>query len=120
MRLNHEFYFSDPEPPIITNMCGRSGICGQFGLCFFMGFFCNIIKVNHFLHCFIILLYSISSFSLTTSLLIPCAYVSVNSKDCILLPSFELKSISSISLVKTLCFSLLNPCCVLMSIYCFL
>ena len=75
-------------------------------------FLCNIIKVNHCLYRFIILLHLNSYFSLTRSLLVANAYVSIKSIDCILLTSFELKAILSISSVKTLCFSLLNLCCV--------
>ena len=75
-------------------------------------FFWKIIKVNHFLYHFIILLHLISSFSFTRSFLVPYAYVSVESVDCILLSSFELKAILLISSVKTLCLSLLNLCCV--------
>ena len=45
-------------------------------------------------------------------LLISCAYISIESIDCILLSSFELKAILLISSVKTLCLSLLNLCCV--------
>ena len=74
--------------------------------------FYNIIKVNHFLYSFIILLRLISPFLLTRSLLVPYAYVSIESIDCILLSSFELKAILLISSVKTLCLSLLNLCCV--------
>ena len=75
-------------------------------------FFCNIIKVNQVLYCFIILLYLISSFLLPRSLLIPYTYVSIESINCILLSSFELKAILLIYSVKTLCLSLLNLCCV--------
>ena len=75
---------------------------------FFYVFFCNIIKVNRFLYCFIVLLHLISSFSLTGFLLIPYAYASIKSNDCILLSSFELSGILLISSVKTLCFSFLN------------
>ena len=69
-------------------------------------------KVNYFLCCFIILLHLITFFSLTRSLLVPYAYVSVESTDCILLSLFELKAILFISSVKPLCFSLLNLSCV--------
>ena len=76
---------------------------------FFYILFDNIIKVNHFfLYPFIILLHLISFFSLTRPLLVPYAYVSFKSIDCILLSSFELKAILSISSVQTLCLSLLN------------
>ena len=78
----------------------------------FYFYFCNIIKVNNFLYRFIILLHLMTSSSLTRPLLIPNAYVSIESFDCILLLSFELKSILLISLVKKLCFSLLNLCCI--------
>ena len=61
---------------------------------------------------FIILLHLISSFSLTRTLLVPYAYVSIKSIEWILLSSFELKGIFLISSVKTLCLSLLNICCV--------
>ena len=52
------------------------------------------------------------SFSLTRSLFVPYAYVSIKSIDCILLSSFELKAILLISSVKTLYLSLLNLRCV--------
>ena len=74
---------------------------------FFYVFFCNII----ILCCFIILLHLISLFLLTRSLLVPYVYVSMESVDCILLSSFELKAILLTSSVKILCFSLLNMCC---------
>ena len=48
-----------------------------------------------------ILLELIFSFSLTISLLIPYANNSIESIDCILLGSFELKAILLISPVKT-------------------
>ena len=79
---------------------------------FFYVFLCNIIKVNNFLYCFIILLHLISSFPLTRSLLVPYAYVSIESIDYILLSPFELKEILLISSLKILCLSLLNICCV--------
>ena len=76
-------------------------------------FFCNIIKSNHFLYRFIIWLHLISSFSLTKSLLVPYAYISIESLDCVLLSSFECMKIWLIwliSSVKTLCLSFLNLC----------
>ena len=76
----------------------------------FYVFFYNIIKVNHFLYQFIILLHLISFLSLTKLLLVPYAYVSIESIDCILLSSFELKAILLISSVKTFCLSLLSLC----------
>ena len=79
---------------------------------FFCVFFYNIIKVNHFLYHLITLLHLISSFSLTRSLIVPYAYVYIESIDCILLSSFELKAILLVSSVKTLCLSLLNLCCI--------
>ena len=78
-------------------------------LCFF---FCSIIKVSHFLYRFIILLHLISSLLLTKPLLVPYAYISIESIDCILLSSFKLKAILLISSVETLCLSLLNFCCI--------
>ena len=60
-------------------------------------FFSNIIKVNHFLCCFINLLHLlikllhlILPFSLTISSLVPYAYVSIETIDWILLSSIEL------------------------------
>ena len=79
---------------------------------FFCFLFCNIIKVNHFLYCFIILSYLISPLSHTKSFLVSYAYVSIESIDCILLLAFELTVILLISSAKTLCFSLLNLCCI--------
>ena len=78
----------------------------------FYVFFCNIIKFNHFLYCFIILLDLISSFSFTIFLFDPYAYVSIESNNCILLSSFELNGILLISSVKTLCLSLSNLSCI--------
>ena len=60
------------------------------------------------MYCFIIYLFLISSFLHTGSLLVPCAYVSIKSIDCILLSSFELKAILLFVSVKTSCFLLLN------------
>ena len=82
-------------------------------------FFCNIIKVNHFLYRFIILLHLISSFSFTRSFLVLYVYVSIESVDSILLSPFEFKAILLISSVKTLYLSLLNLCCVLNIYLCF-
>ena len=78
-------------------------------LCFF---FCNIIKVSPFLYRSIILLHLVSSLLLTKPSLVPYAYTSIESIDCILLSSFELKAILLISSVETLCLSLLNFCCI--------
>ena len=76
----------------------------------FYVFFLNIIKVNHFLQRFFILLGLISSFSLTRSLIVLYTYVSIKSIDCILLSLVELKAILLISSVQKFCFSLLNLC----------
>ena len=77
-------------------------------LCFLF----HIIKVNQFLYRYIILLNLVSSFSPTKSLLVPYAFFSIESFDCILKSSFEIKAILLISLVKTLCLSFLIFCCV--------
>ena len=71
-----------------------------------LNIFCNVL-----LYCYC-LLHLISSFSLNRSLLIPFAYVSVEWIDCFILSLFELKAILTIFSIKTLCFSLLNLCCV--------
>ena len=68
----------------------------------------KIFKVN----IFIILLHLISSFSLTRYFLVPYAYLSIKSIDCIVLLTFALKAILWISSAKTLCLSFLNLCCV--------
>ena len=34
--LSNVFGFPDPEPPIINSLYGRSGTCGQTGICSFM------------------------------------------------------------------------------------
>ena len=75
-------------------------------------FFYNIIKINHFLYFLIILILLAFSFIHIKSLLIPCAYVSIESIDSNLLSSFELNEILLVSSVKTVCLSLLNLCCV--------
>ena len=75
----------------------------------FYVFICDI-KVKHSGIVFIILSCLIFSFLHIGSLLFPYAYVSVKLIDCILLSSFELEAILSISWVKRLCLSLLNLC----------
>ena len=70
---------------------------------FFYFFLCNIVKVNHFLYRFFLLLHLILSFLRNSSLLIPYAYVSIELIECILLPSFELKAILLNSSIKALC-----------------
>ena len=74
--------------------------------------FCQYLVADflHFLYWFIIWLHLISSFSLTRSLLVPYAYISIESLDCVLLSSFERMKIWLISSVKTLCLSFLNLC----------
>ena len=71
-------------------------------------FFCNIIKVNQFLHCFVILMHLVYSFLLTRSLLIAYVYVSIESVYFILLLSSELRVTLLISSVRTLCLALIN------------
>ena len=119
IRLNNEFVFPDSELPIINTLCEWSGIYSQLGLCSFMSYFIKPSKLIIF-YGFVILLHLIFSFSLTRSLLVAYACGSMESIDCILLSSFELNAILLISLLKTLCLSLLNLCSVLILIYCFL
>ena len=61
IRFNNKFVFPDPEPPIINILYGWSNLWPT-RIMFFCFFFYNIIKVNHFLYPFIILLHLISSF----------------------------------------------------------
>ena len=86
----------------------------------FYVFFCNIIKVKTFLYYFLYYYILISFFLHTRFLFIPYSYVSIESIDCILLPSFELKAILLISFVKKSFLSLLNPCCVFMLVIIFM
>ena len=57
IRLNNEFVFPDPEPPIINILYRWSGIYGQFGLCSFMFSFVTSSKLITFcillLYCYI-------------------------------------------------------------------
>ena len=103
IRLNNGFVFSDLEPPIMYDQKYVWMIRNMWPILimFFYVFFCYIIKVNHFLYRFIILLHSISSLSLNEFLLISYAYVSIKSNGCILLSSFELNAILLVSSVKT-------------------
>ena len=79
--------------------------------CICLCFSSNIIKVSHFLHCFVLLLHLVSFFFFYISnLYVPYAYVSIKSMDCILLLSLTLNTIFLISLVNTLFFLLLNFC----------
>ena len=76
---------------------------------FLLCFFWSIMKVNNFL--FFILLHLISSFSHTRSLLIPYAYMCIESIDYTFLSSLALNEILLTSSGKALYFSLLNFCC---------
>ena len=105
--LNNKFVLPDPEPPIVDIMYAWSGSCGYFGLCY-LCFFCNFIKVNHFLYCFFILLHLICSFYFNRSLLVPYVYASTESIDCILLLLLEHNAILLNSSVNKLCFLLVN------------
>ena len=86
---------------------------------FFYVFFCNIVIVNHFLYCFIILLH-LFFFLCITSSFVPYVYVSIESIDCIILSSLALNAIMLTSLVSPLCLPLLDLCCDLISTYYFL
>ena len=90
------FYKNDQELGVIIGWCSLDV------------FFDNIIKINHFLYCFIILILSVFSFFHIRSLLIPCVYVSIESVDCNLLSAFKLNAILLIYSVKRVCLSLLN------------
>ena len=81
--------------------------------CFFMFSFITSSELIFFLYRFIILLHLISSFLLTRCLVIPYAYVSIESTDYILLSSFERNAILLIYPIKILFRSLLNLCCVI-------
>ena len=87
-------------------------IWSRIWIMFFYVFICEIINVKYSGIVFIILYSLIFSFLHIRSLLVPYAPVSIELIDCILLSSFELKSILLISLGKTLCLSLLNLCLV--------
>ena len=87
----------------------------------FYVFFCNIIKVNHFLYCFITLLAFNLFFSIIRYLLVPYAYVSIELIGSILLSSFVLKTGLWIFSVKTSCLLLLIfTVFFIILIYCFL
>ena len=58
------------------------------------------------------MLHLISSVLHLRSLLVPCANVSIESIDCILSSSLQLKAAFSISSVKSFYLSILNLCCV--------
>ena len=84
--------------------------------------FCYIIKGKHFcivlLNCYV---QFFLSYILDCFLLVLCAYVSTDLIHCILLSSFELKSILLALSAKILCLSLLNLCCVFnTSLLCFM
>ena len=78
--------------------------------CSFMSSLIASSKLITFVSLYYIVTFNIS-FSLTRSLLVPHAYVSIKSVDCILSLSFEPKAIL-IPSVKTFCLSILNLCCV--------
>ena len=98
IKLN-ELVFLNLEPAVINIL----------GLCFLMLSF----QSYSFLYGIIMVLHLISSFSITRSLLVAFAYVSIKSIDCIILSSFELEAILLISSVRSLCLLLLNLRCVL-------
>ena len=76
----------------------------------FYVFFCNMIRVNHFLYRFIISSHLVSSFPLVRSLHIPYANVSIESIDSIFLSSINYEAVLLISSAKTLFRSFLNLC----------
>ena len=81
---------------------------GYVLLCFFY----SIIKANHFLYHFVILLHLFSSYPVTRSFLVPYAYDSIESINYILYRHLNLKQSC-----KTLFFSFLNLCyCVMLNI----
>ena len=53
-RLNNEFVFSDPEPPIVNILYGWSRIFGQFGLCSFMFSFTTSSKLIFFVQLYVV------------------------------------------------------------------
>ena len=75
-------------------------------------FFCNIIKVDQFLHYFIIFLHLSFSFLHIKCLLLPYAYFSTESIHFILLSSLLLNAIFLTYSVKIFYLLLLNLCCV--------
>ena len=77
---------------------------------FFYVFFCNIIKVNHILYCFIMPLHLIFFFLHTRSLLVLYAYASIESINCTFLSLLALIAILLMSSVNTLCLLLVNFC----------
>ena len=104
-RLNNEFVFRHPELPAINIRYGWSEISDQLGLCCFM--FSFVISSNLIIICIILFYYYIQSlFFLTRSLFLPYAYIYIESIDCILLSSFELKTnLLSIFFLKSNFFS---------------
>ena len=108
IKFDNVFVSPNPEPPVII-LYGWSGIYGHFGLfCFiFIGI---IMKIDQCLYCFTILSYLTFSFLPIRSLFVPYVYVSIESIDCIVLLSFELKAILLNSSVKILWLLLLNLC----------
>ena len=78
--------------------------------CSFMSSLITSSNLITFVSLYYIVTFNIS-FSLTRSLLVPHAYVSIKSVDCILSLSFEHKAIL-IPSVETFCLSILNLCCV--------
>ena len=78
---------------------------------FFYVFSRNIIKVNHFLYCFFLMLHLISSFLYARYLFSPYAYAFIELIDCIVLSLLALNLIILISSVNTLYFLFLNLCC---------
>ena len=107
--LSNEFVFPNPEPPIIINLQGWSGIWGQFGLCSFVFFF---FLLHHLRWSFYALFYyTSSSFVLHVKILhFSYAYVTPKSIDCILLSQSALNVILLTSSIKILYLFLLNLC----------
>ena len=73
-------------------------------------FFCNIVIVNHFSYCFIILRNRISFFCVLFLHLFFIHIFLLNLLLCVLLSLLGLNAILLTSSVNTLCFSLLNLC----------
>ena len=106
MRLNDKYVFPDLEPLNINILYEWSRICHQFPLCFYMLSFVTSLMLIIFAFFYYIVTFSHFFFSLTGSLLIPYAYVSIESIDYIVLSSFELNALLLISSVEILCLTL--------------
>ena len=105
------FFFQIQNPQLLIFCMDGQEFVVNLDLLFYV-FFCNIIKFNQFLHCFIILLHLFSFFYILNLCTFRMRIFFIESIECILLSSSALNAILFNFSVNMLSLLLLNLFCV--------